>query len=317
MSVELRTHRSKAFRLVFLTTFALMAFAANSVLARRALGSGDIGPWSFTAIRFMSGAAVLLLLTNPVKAYKAGSWLSAFALLFYGVFFSYTYLLLPTGTGALILFAAVQFTMIGGGLLAGERLTRLQWGGMLLALFGLAFLLGPGVDSPPLGASLLMGVSGLGWGVYSLRGRISTKPSAQTGGNFIRAGFICLVASPFILSAAPESSIAPSGIALAMTSGLLTTGIGFVIWYMALQELSATRAGVVQLTVPLFAALAGALFIGEALTLRFLATATLILIGVGAATVTRRASLSPLVENVGECSALKRHLGLCVEKKAN
>ena len=272
-------------RIFALTALAMIAFAANSILARLALTSGDIGPWSFTAIRFISGAVCLALIIGPMKTLRQGSWNAAFALLLYGIFFSYAYLLLSAGTGALILFAVVQITMIGGGLLAGERLRTLQWLGLALAMGGLVYLMLPSVAPPsPIGA-IMMSLSGLGWGLYSLMGRGKGNPTALTAGNFLRAAIICAVITLPVLLILPETSIGPKGIGLALLSGIMTSGIGYVIWYMALKHLTATRAGIAQLTVPFIAAIGGMLFIAEPFTLRFFIAMCLTLLGVALATL--------------------------------
>ena len=272
-------------RIFSLTALAMIAFAANSILARLALTGEDIGPWSFTAIRFISGAMCLALIIGPMKTLRQGSWNAAFALLLYGIFFSYAYLLLSAGTGALILFAVVQITMIGGGLLAGERLRTLQWLGLALAMGGLVYLMLPKVAPPsPIGA-IMMSLSGLGWGLYSLMGRGKGNPTALTAGNFLRAAIICAVITLPVLLILPETSIGPKGIGLALLSGIMTSGIGYVIWYMALKHLTATRAGIAQLTVPFIAAIGGMLFIAEPFTLRFFIAMCLTLLGVALATL--------------------------------
>lgn len=272
-------------RIFALTALAMIAFAANSILARLALTGGDIGPWSFTAIRFISGAMCLALIIGPMKTLRQGSWNAAFALLLYGIFFSYAYLLLSAGTGALILFAVVQITMIGGGLLAGERLRALQWLGLALAMGGLVYLMLPSVAPPsPIGA-IMMSLSGLGWGLYSLMGRGKGNPTALTAGNFLRAAIICAVITLPVLLILPEAAIGPKGIGIALLSGIMTSGIGYVIWYMALKHLTATRAGIAQLTVPFIAAIGGMLFIAEPFTLRFFIAMCLTLLGVALATL--------------------------------
>jgi len=272
-------------RIFSLTALAMIAFAANSILARLALTGGDIGPWSFTAIRFISGAVCLALIIGPMKTLRQGSWNAAFALLLYGIFFSYAYILLSAGTGALILFAVVQITMISGGLLAGERLRTLQWLGLALAMGGLVYLMLPSVAPPsPIGA-IMMSLSGLGWGLYSLIGRGKGNPTALTAGNFLRAAIICAVITLPVLLILPETSIGPKGIGLALLSGIMTSGIGYVIWYMALKHLTATRAGIAQLTVPFIAAIGGMLFIAEPFTLRFFIAMCLTLLGVALATL--------------------------------
>ena len=272
-------------RIFALTALAMIAFAANSILARLALTGGDIGPWSFTAIRFISGAMCLALIIGPMKTLRQGSWNAAFALLLYGIFFSYAYILLSAGTGALILFAVVQITMISGGLLAGERLRTLQWLGLALAMGGLVYLMLPSVAPPsPIGA-IMMSLSGLGWGLYSLMGRGKGNPTALTAGNFLRAAIICAVITLPVLLILPEAAIGPKGIGLALLSGIMTSGIGYVIWYMALKHLTATRAGIAQLTVPFIAAIGGMLFIAEPFTLRFFIAMCLTLLGVALATL--------------------------------
>ena len=277
-------------RIFALTALAMVAFAANSILARLALTGDDIGPWGFTAIRFISGAICLALIIEPTRTFRQGSWKAALALLLYGLFFSYAYISLAAGTGALILFAAVQITMIGGGLMAGERLRILQWLGVALAMGGLVYLMVPNIAPPsPIGAAM-MALAGLGWGLYSLMGRGQGEPTALTAGNFLRAAIICAVLSLPLMLMLPEITPAPKGIMLALASGILTSGLGYVIWYMALKHLSATRAGIAQLTVPILAAIGGMLFIAEPFTIRFFIAMCLTLGGVGLAT------LSPIKE---------------------
>lgn len=272
-------------RIFALTSLAMIAFAANSILARLALTGGDIGPWNFTAIRFVSGAIILALIIGPTKTFRQGSWKAALALLLYGIFFSYAYISLSAGTGALILFAAVQITMIGGGFLAGERLRLLQWLGVALAIGGLVYLMLPKVAPPsPLGAAM-MGLAGLGWGLYSLMGRGKGDPTALTAGNFLRAALIYAVLTVPLLWLLPETALGRNGILLALASGIMTSGLGYVIWYMALKHLTATRAGIAQLTVPFIAAIGGMLFIAEPFTLRFFIAMCLTLLGVALATL--------------------------------
>jgi len=272
-------------RIFALTTLAMIAFAANSILARLALTGGDIGPWGFTAIRFISGAICLALIIGPAKTLRQGSWAAALALLLYGVFFSYAYILLSAGTGALILFAAVQITMIGSGLIAGERLRNLQWLGLALAMGGLVYLMLPQALPPsPIGA-IMMSAAGLGWGLYSLMGRGQGNPTAITAGNFLRAAMICLIVTGPLLFIFPETNLEPKGVTLALLSGVITSGLGYVIWYMALKHLTATRAGISQLTVPFIAAIGGMLFIAEPFTARFFIAMCMTLSGVALATL--------------------------------
>lgn len=276
-------------KIIALTSLAMVAFAANSVLGRLGLVGGDIGAGTFAFVRLVSGAITLALIVGPVKTLKAGSWKGAVALFVYAAFFSYAYIALPSGTGALLLFAMVQLTMLGAGLLAGERFTRLQWTGLVAALVALVWLLSPGLEAPPLLGAITMLVAGLGWGVYSLLGRTALHPPTQsTAGNFARAsliGAVCLL--PLILIVQPEPTPGLHGLALAVISGAITSGLGYAIWYLALKSLTATRAGVAQLTVPVIAALGGILFLQEPLTARFALASTFILAGVALATLTR------------------------------
>lgn len=280
-------------RVAFLTSLAMIAFAANSVLARLALEGAAIDPVSFTSIRFISGAitlaALVILFHGGVRAsISAGNWRSAIALLTYGLFFSLAYIDLTAGTGALILFAAVQITMITGGLLKGETLTGLQVLGSLLAIGGLIVLMLPSAETPPILAGLLMMISGMGWGVYSLHGRGSGDPTLQTSGNFIRAGALCLLSLPFMALEFLDNHVSQPGLILALLSGTITSGLGYVIWYMALKNLAAIKAGLAQLSVPVIAAIGGILFIAEPLTVRFVIIGSTILIGVALATLTRQ-----------------------------
>lgn len=278
-------------RIFTLTALAMAAFAANSILARLALTSGDIGPWAFTAIRFISGAVCLAVIVGPLKALREGNWRAASALLLYGIFFSYAYLLLSAGTGALILFAIVQITMIGGGLIAGERLRVLQWLGAALAMGGLVYLMLPKVAPPSFIGALMMSTAGLGWGLYSLMGRGKGNPSAMTAGNFLRAGILYAVITMPVLFLFPETPLAPEGVIHALLSGIITSALGYVIWYMALKYLTATRAAIAQLTVPIIAAIGGMLFISEPFTARFFIAMCVTLGGVALATLSPKGSL--------------------------
>ena len=280
-------NRFNSFKLFAITALTMVAFAANSVLNRIALTQDAIGPWGFTTIRFVSGAIILMIIAKPKLAYKAGNWGSALALFSYGSLFSYAYLMLSAGTGALVLFAAVQITMIAGGLIAGERLKALQWAGTIIAVLGLIYLMSPSLETPPFSGALMMLCAGIGWGLYSLRGKTAGDPVAKTGGNFIRTGIICLIISPIVLYALPEIEMSSKGVLLALTSGVVTSGLGYVIWYMALKDLTAIRAGIAQLTVPVIAAIGGMIFISEPMTWRFTITALVILGGVGVATMTK------------------------------
>jgi drug/metabolite transporter (DMT)-like permease len=270
-------------RLWLLVAAAMLAFAGNSVLCRLALRDGGIDAASFTTLRLVSGAVVLWLIVRLRDGARAGGdmW-SAFALFAYAAGFSFAYVTLPTGTGALLLFGAVQATMIGRGLLAGERLSPLQWCGLALALGGLTGLLLPGVSAPPVSGALLMVVAGIAWGAYSLRGRGAGDAIAKTAGNFLRAVPFALVLSAVMLR---DARVDPAGIACAVVSGALTSGIGYAIWYTALPHLRAASAATVQLSVPAIAAIAGIVLLGEPPTWRLL-FATLAILG-GIALVVR------------------------------
>ena len=267
------------------TALVMAAFAANSVLARLALAGGHADALTFTAVRLASGAGALGVLLAARGRRPTGGWVSAGALLVYAAAFSVAYLALPTGTGALVLFGTVQLTMIGWGLVRGERLRPVQALGLALALGGLVVLVAPGLGAPPLGAALLMALAGAAWGVYSLRGRGATDPTAQTTGNFLRAAPVA-VGLALAGLAAGHAHLTPSGAALAVTSGALTSGLGYAAWYAVLPRLRATSASVVQLSVPVLAALGGVALVGEPLTAR-LALASAATLG-GIALVVRR-----------------------------
>ena len=275
-------------RLFLVTALAMTAFAANSVLARLAMATGEAGPWTFTLIRIVSGAIVLGLIASPVRAIRSGSWASGAALFVYAAAFSIAYLTLATGTGALILFALVQMTMIGWALVSGERLSAPRWAGFMLAIAGLVWLLLPGLEAPPLEGAALMAASGVAWGIYSLRGRGQGQPTAQTAGNFLRASVIVLALSLPAFMLAGEAMPSWAGIGYALASGAITSGLGYVIWYAALRELTASLAGIAQLSVPAIAAAGGMVFLAEPLTIRFAVATALILCGVGIASISRR-----------------------------
>jgi drug/metabolite transporter (DMT)-like permease len=263
-----------------LTVVAMTAFATNSVLCRVALGAHAVDAASFTFVRLGSGAVtltVLALFLREGHILGAGSWLSGFQLFLYAVAFSFAYLSLSAGTGSLILFGSVQATMIISGLRSGERPHVLQWAGLAIALAGLIFLVFPGITAPSHGGSLLMALAGIAWGLYSLRGRGAKDPVCQTTGNFIKAvPFALMVWAAGIQGVHAE----PRGILLAILSGSLASGIGYVIWYTALRGLSSTRAATVQLSVPVLAAFGGVIFLAEVVTLRMMIASILILGGV-------------------------------------
>jgi drug/metabolite transporter (DMT)-like permease len=272
----------------------LTAFAANSLLCRMALGDALIDPVAFTVLRLGSGAAILVVLTRfssepePVTG-SHGSWGSALGLFAYAMAFSLAYISLPAGVGALILFGAVQLTMIGFGLLKGERLRVLQWFGLIIALAGLIWLVSPGLAAPdPVGA-ILMSISGFAWGCYSIRGKGAAAPIKATAENFIRTLPMVIIAAAITLSSIQAE---PTGIMLAIVSGSITSGLGYVLWYHVLREMATTRAAVLQLLVPIIAAIGGILFLSEAPSIRLLGASALILGGVALAVVKRGNSSS-------------------------
>lgn len=266
-------------RSLLLTALAMLAFAGNSLLCRLALKHTAIDAASFTTVRLVSGALVLWLIVHLRGGDRvgAGNWPSATALFAYAGAFSFAYVSLPAASGALLLFGAVQATMIGVGLWRGERLLALQVLGMLLALAGLIGLLLPGLSAPPLGSALLMIGAGVAWGVYSLRGKGAGDPIRVTAGNFLRAAPIAGALSLVTLSTAAWDA---AGLLYALASGAVTSGIGYAIWYTALPALKATSAASVQLSVPVIAALGAIVLLGEPLTLRLVTASVAILGGI-------------------------------------
>lgn len=261
-----------------LTSLAMVAFAGNSLLCRLALKHTAIDAASFTTIRILSGAIALWLLVRTRGTHgAAGNWPSALALFAYAAGFSFAYISLTAATGALLLFGAVQATMISYGLLKGERLRALQTAGLVLALAGLVGLLLPGLSAPPLMGSVLMLGAGVAWGVYSLRGRGEGDPTSVTAGNFLRAVAFTAALSLAMLSSA---SVDIAGAGYAIASGALASGVGYAIWYTALRGLIATSAATVQLSVPVLTAVGGIIFLGEAVTLRLVAASAAVLGGI-------------------------------------
>lgn len=278
------------------TTVAMIAFASNSILCRLALAPGAIDAASFTVVRLVSGAATLLVIalaTGRARRRGAGNWNSGALLFAYAIGFSLAYVSLSIATGALILFGAVQLTMLAAAITAGERPQPLQWFGLAAALGGFVYLVSPGLEAPsPLG-SLLMTTAGVAWGFYTLRGRGTADPISATTDNFVRAVPLVLVVGAVMLR---DAHATPRGLILAIVSGAITSGIGYVIWYVALRGLTATRAASVQLTVPVIAALGGVLFMSEAISLRLaIATAT-ILGGVALVLAGREAQTTPAAD---------------------
>ncbi|GIU43299.1 DMT family transporter [Shewanella algidipiscicola] len=266
---------------ILYTVLALLAFAGNSVLCRLALGEGAIDAASFSVIRLVSGAAVLLFILKviPKKAtgVSKGSWRAALMLFLYAVTFSFAYVSLDTGTGALILFGLVQLTMIGASLTQGYRLRWFEWSGVALAFLGLVYLLLPSISTPPLGGFILMALSGVAWAGYTLVGRGSGDPMSDTAYNFMR----CLPLVLVLLAVSYQSRLLSiEGVLLAILSGGLTSGIGYAIWYAALKGLTAIQASAVQLLVPLLAAFGGVVLINEPLSKPLILASVMILGGV-------------------------------------
>lgn len=268
-------------RLLLLTSLAMIAFAGNSLLCRLALRHTQIDPASFTAVRLIAGAATLWLVVrmrgNAGADRSRGSWPSAAALFAYAAAFSFAYVSLPAAAGALMLFGAVQATMIGYGLWAGERPATMQTVGLLAACVGLALLLVPGLTAPPLEGSLLMLAAGVAWGIYSLRGRGGGDATVVTAGNFLRATPLAVCLAVAML---PWASFDAAGIWYAVSSGALASGLGYAVWYTALRGLTATTAATVQLSVPVIAAAGGIVFLDEPLTLRLVLCSVTILGGI-------------------------------------
>jgi drug/metabolite transporter (DMT)-like permease len=259
-----------------------------------ALGRHLIDPAAFTAIRIASGAVVLALLAWPHRRAAGAAapptqagWRSGLFLFAYAICFSFAYVTLTAATGALILFAAVQATINIGAVSAGERPRPLEWCGLVLAMTGLVYLTLPGLAAPPLAGSALMVLAGVAWGLYTLRGRGSTAPLVDTSRNFL-----CAVVPVTIVAAAMHTRLHASreGTLYAAASGILASGLGYVVWYAALRGLSAARAAMVQLAVPVIAALGAVLFLSEHLGTRLFVSAGLILGGIALAVLRRSTS---------------------------
>ncbi len=286
-------------RTFLLTCVSMLAFAANSLLCRVALVEARIDPASFGLLRLASGALVLTLIVRWRARAEAGAgagaaargvvdWLAASMLFAYVALFSFAYLSLSASVGALILFGAVQLTMIGAGLRAGERFAPAAWAGLAVAIGGLVYLVSPGLTAPSAGGAASMALAGVAWGVYSLRGRGVADALAATASNFARAVLPALVLSLVTIAYAAADGV---GIALAIASGALTSGIGYVIWYAALRGLTAMRAASVQLSVPPIAALGGVLVLSEPLTSRLVVASAAILGGIAVVLLVRGRSV--------------------------
>ncbi|WP_375263058.1 DMT family transporter [Palleronia sp.] len=266
-------------RIFLLTLVVMTAFAANSVLNRAAVGGGHIGSLDFAALRLVSGTVVLAVVASLTGGRR---WLSAFrpvnigALSLYMLAFSFAYRVLPAGAGALILFGTVQITMFGGAIAGGEWIPWQRWLGAALALAGLGWMLLPGTQGLPIAAAVTMAAAGVGWGIYSLRGRAGGPPIDTTAASFLGAvplGFLAW-------ALAPDGALNGHGVTLAILSGAVTSGLGYALWYAILPALGATRAALWQLTVPVIAVLAGTVLLGEAVTARLVLSCALVVGGV-------------------------------------
>ncbi len=268
-----------------LTALAMLAFAANSLICRAALAGRHADAASFTLLRLAGGAAILSVLARARASRPAGerlAWGSAIALFAYAIGFSFAYLRIPAGVGALLLFAAVQLTMIGAGLHAGERPRPVEWVGLGLSIAGLLVLTRPGLARPDAVGAILMLGAGVAWGVYSLRGRRAIDAVAANAAGFARAVPFALVASA-LAAFLGVTHLAPTGVLLALASGALASGLGYTLWYAALRGLTATRAAIVQLSVPPLTAAGGVLVLGESFSVRLAISGVLILGGIGLA----------------------------------
>jgi len=276
-----KMNRKSLIKTFILTSMALIAFAANSVLCRLALGSGAIDASSFTVVRLLSGSIVLLVIIGVTRKSSTqsakGSWAASFMLFLYAVTFSYAYISLDTGTGALILFASVQITMILLSLISGTRLHFIEWIGVTVAFAGFVYLILPGVTTPSIMGFLLMTIAGIAWGIYTLKGRGSNAPLLDTAYNFFRTTPLVLI---LVISTISKANYSFEGILLAVISGGITSGIGYTIWYIALGGLSSTQAAVLQLSVPVIAAFGGVIFVSETITFRLAISATFVLGGI-------------------------------------
>jgi drug/metabolite transporter (DMT)-like permease len=268
-------------KVLLYTAFALTAFAFNSILCRMALGKDEIDAASFTTVRLAAGAVTLAMISASMgktkSVWKDGHWASAFFLFAYAICFSFAYLGLTTGTGALILFGSVQLTMVAAAIVKGERPRVFELAGIVIAFSGLVYLVFPGLTSPPLVSSLLMAAAGAAWGFYTLRGRGSKDPLAETTGNFVRSvPMVAVAAIPFVAGL----HLSTRGVILASLSGALASGVGYSVWYAALKYHTATRAAVLQLAVPVIAAVGGVILLAETATRRLLIAAVLVLGGI-------------------------------------
>ncbi len=275
------------FSLFWFTLFAMVAFAANSLLCRLALKNTQIDPTIFTDIRLLSGIITLGLINFSKKqlSFTSGNWISAFSLFIYALFFSLAYVSLPTGIGAILLFGSVQLTMISFGLAKGERFTFLQTIGFILAIIGLGILFFPGLTTPPLKGSMLMIFSGFSWALYSIKGKISRSPLQDTFGNFLRTLPFLILFTILTLHNQHSDTL---GIIYACLSGAVASGIGYTIWYSVLPQLKSTFAATVQLSVPVIASFAAIFILNESLTSRLIFSSLSILLGIAIVITTKK-----------------------------
>ena len=270
----------------------MLAFAANSLLARAALAGGGIGAVDFSMIRLTAGAAMLaaLMLGQGSRAWIGrGNLLSGGCLLGYALGFSLAYLRLGAALGAILLFASVQVSMIGLGIAAGHRPNFLELFGLAVASVAFGWLMLPGLHAPdPFGAAMMI-VAGIAWGLYSLRGRGSASPMADTAGNFLRAALLCIPVTLAAVWIGPRAPLHMANVELAVLSGALTSGVGYSVWYLALPHLRPLQAASVQLTVPVIAALGAVVCLGETLSMRLVLAGSAILAGVATTILARRA----------------------------
>lgn len=277
-------------RLTLLTILTMIAFAANSVFGRLGLetasGTGSIDPASYSLIRLASGAIMLGLLVvytrgvAPKDVLKEGNWISAMALFGYAAAFSYSYIAIRTGLGALVLFASVQATMIGWAILTGARPTLTEQIGLAVAFTAFVWLVSPGLEAPPPMATVLMALAGISWGIYSIRGKGETDPLKATAGNFIRSNALVVVLAALAIN---HINLSPFGIMMAVLSGAITSALGYSLWYEVLKTLSATQSAIVQLSVPVIAGFGGLILLGEPITQRFTVASFFILGGIALA----------------------------------
>lgn len=274
-------------RLFALTALTMLAFAGNSILNRLALADGSIAPDAFALIRLFSGALVLAVLVVATRPHGMTGWLrqgtvvGALSLAVYAVSFSFAYVGMDAGFGALLLFAVVQVTMFAAALVGRqETIGRMRWIGTLMALGGLAILLLPGSSAPPLLYALLMISGAVAWGFYTLAGKSSTDPLAATAANFVFATPVALAAWLLVPASLAPGGISTGGVFLALLSGIVTSGLGYALWYSVLPRLRTTTAALSQLTVPVTAAAGGIVLLGEALTLTFALATLLVIAGI-------------------------------------